>query len=300
MKLFDKLIAASLPLIPKPLIGHFAAPYLAGETIEDMARTVKGVNDEGFLSCVSILGEFVTRREESEEAVREYKKVLNAIRDQNLDGNIHIKLTHLGLKLDKEFCYQNIRSLLTYARELGNFVRIDMEDSSCISDTLDIYERLREDFDNTGVVIQAAMRRSWEDVRRLIKLKASVRVVKGIYIEPRSLAYLDPEIIRSNYVKIAGDLLDAGCYVAFATHDERLVWEGYRIVERLGLEPSQYEFQMLLGVDAPLRRIIRDAGHRLRVAVPFGPAWYPYSLRRLRKNPTIAGYVFKAVFQGKK
>lgn len=297
MRLFDRLIATSLPIIPKPLIGYFARPYLGGVSIEDMARAVAEVNAQGFLSAVSILGEFVTRREESETAVVDYQKVLSTIQEKGLDSNIHIKPSHLGLKLDKEFCYQNVRRLLIHARELSNFVRLDMEDSSCISDTLDLYDRLRDEFDNVGVVIQSCMRRSLEDVRRLAKRKASVRMVKGIYIEPRSLAYLDPEIIRSNYTVLVEELLSAGCYVAMATHDERLVYEGLRIVDRLGLEPSQYEFQMLLGVEAPLRQIIREGGHRLRVAIPFGSNWYPYSVRRLRKNPTVAGYVFKAIFK---
>ncbi len=297
MRLLDRLIAASLPIIPKPLIGYFARPYLAGESVEDMTRTVGEMNAQGFMSAVSILGEFVTRREESETAVADYQQVLSAFQEKGLDSNIHIKPTHLGLKLDKEFCYQNARLLLIHARKLSNFVRIDMEDSSCISDTLDLYDRLRDEFDNVGVVIQSCMRRSLEDVRRLTKRKANVRMVKGIYIEPRSLAYLDPDIIRSNYTVLVEELLSAGCYLAMATHDERLVWEGLRIVDRLGLGPSHYEFQMLLGVDAPLRRIIRDGGHRLRVAIPFGPNWYPYSVRRLRRNPTIAGYVFKAIFQ---
>jgi proline dehydrogenase len=295
MNLFDRLIAASLPITPKPIVRHFARPYLAGETLDDMVRTVGGINAEGFLCAVSILGEFVTQREESEAAVREYKEVLDTIVAQKLNSNIHIKLSHMGMKLDKEFCYQNVRELLTHARGHSNFIRLDMEDSSMTSDTLDMYERLREEFDNVGVVIQSCLRRSLDDARRLAKIKGNVRVVKGIYIEPRSISYHDKEIIRSSYVRILEELLGAGCYTAIATHDERLVYEGYNIVDRLGLEPSRYEFQMLLGVDAPLRRIIRDGGHRLRVAVPFGAKWYPYSLRRLRENPTVAGYVFKAV-----
>jgi proline dehydrogenase len=295
MNLFDRLIAASLPITPKPIVRHFARPYLAGETIEEMVRTVGGINAEGFLCAISILGEFVTQREESEAAVREYKEVLDTIQTRNLNSNIHIKLSHMGLKLDKEFCYQNIRELLTHAKTHSNFIRLDMEDSSMTSDTLDMYERLKDEFDNVGVVIQSCLRRSLDDARRLAKIKGNVRVVKGIYIEPRSISYHDKEIIRSSYVRILEELLGAGCYTAIATHDERLVYEGYNVVDRLGLEPSQYEFQMLLGVDAPLRRIILDSGHRLRVAVPFGAKWYPYSLRRLRENPTVAGYVFKAV-----
>lgn len=297
MSLLNRFVASSLPLIPKPMVRAFAHPYIAGETMDDQVRTIRELNLQGFMVATSILGEFVQRRDESEAAVRDYERVLSEIQEKNLDSNIHVKLTHLGLKLDKEFCYRNARRLLTCARGYSNFVRIDMEDSSCTSDTLDIYFRLREEFDNVGAVIQACMRRSREDVRRLAKEKANVRLCKGIYIEPRSIAYLDREVIQLNFTFLLEELVDAGCYVGIATHDERLVWDAFRIIDRLRLESSRYEFQMLHGVDPGLRRIIRDAGHRLRVAVPFGPNWYPYSLRRLRKNPAIARYVLKARFR---
>lgn len=249
------------------------------------------------MAASGMLGEFVERREEAEAAAKDYQDVLTRIGQDKLDSNIHVKPTHLGLKIDKEFCYQTIRRLAVFAREHSNFVRIDMEDSGCTDDTLDIFFRLREEFDNVGAVLQAYMRRSVADARRLAKVKANVRVCKGIYIEPHDVAYQDKEIVRSNFTRLLEELLGEGCYVGIATHDERLVWEGFRIVDRFGLDASQYEFQMLLGVGAPLRQIIRDAGHRLRVAVPFGPAWYPYSLRRFRENPAVAGYVFKALFQ---
>jgi len=229
--------------------------------------------------------------------VREYEALLARMGDRRIDGYIHIKPTHLGLKLDKTFCLENVRALLIAARRHGLFVRMDMEDSPCIDDTLDIYYGLRADFDNVGVVIQARMRRSLADVRELAKVKANVRVCKGIYLEPFSLAFTDPEIISRNYVRLAEELLGAGCTVAMATHDERLVWEGARLVDRLGIPRERYEFQMLLGVLAPLRGVIRDAGHPVRVAVPYGPNWYPYSLRRLKKNPAIAGYVLKSLFK---
>ena len=297
MGAIDKLIATSLPLVPKPLVRVFARPYIAGETLADQIRVIQKLNLDGLMVASGILGEFVTRREESEEAVREYKTALDEISSRELDSNVHLKLTHLGLKLDKEFCYQNVRSILEHARKLGNFVRMDMEDSPCIDDTLEIYFRLREEFDNVGCVIQARMRRSLDDVRKLAKVKANVRVCKGVYLEPRKIAYTDPEIIRRNFTLLVDELLKAGCYVGIATHDEIVVWETERVVDELGLEPNQYEFQMLHGVQPELRGIIRSAGHRLRVAVPFGPSWYPYSIRRLRKNPAIAGYVFKAMFQ---
>ncbi|MGH9332417.1 MAG: proline dehydrogenase family protein, partial [Vicinamibacteria bacterium] len=191
MSAFDKVIAATLPLAPKPLVRVFARPYVAGETLEDQIRVIEDLNSKGFMVASGILGEFVTRREESEAAVRDYQKCLDEFAARKLDSNVHVKPTHLGLKLDKDFCYQNVRRILEHARGYGNFVRMDMEDSPCIDDTLDLYFRLREDFENVGCVIQARMRRSLADVRRLAAAKANVRLCKGVYIEPREVAFTD-------------------------------------------------------------------------------------------------------------
>lgn len=297
MSLVDSLIAASLPVVPKPLVRVFAGPYIAGETLDDQLRVIESLNQDGFMVATGILGEFVSQREESEQAVHDYKKALDEIAALELDSNIHIKPTHLGLQLDKEFCYQNIRSILEHAKSHGNFVRMDMEDAPTVDDTLELFLRLHEEFEDFGCVIQARMRRSLADARRLADVGANVRLCKGVYLEPRTIAYTDPEIIRENYVMLLDELLSAGCYVGVATHDEILVWEAYRLIDRFGLETHQYEFQMLHGVERELRKIVRDTGHRLRVAVPYGPSWYPYSIRRLRKNPAIAGYVLKSIFK---
>jgi proline dehydrogenase len=297
MGALDSVIAASLPLVPKPLVRVFAKPYVAGESLQDQLRVIEELNAQGYMVASGILGEFVTKREESEQAVRDYQQCLDEIAARKLDSTIHTKPTHLGLKLDKEFCYQNMRKILEHARRYGNFMRMDMEDSPCIDDTLELYYRLREDFDNVGVVIQARMRRSLADVRKLAAAKANVRLCKGVYIEPREIAYTDFRIIQENYTMLLDELLSAGCYVGIATHDEMLIWDAYRLIDRLRLKPHEYEFQMLHGVEPMLRRLVREKGHRLRVAVPFGPNWYPYSIRRLRKNPAIAGYVLKAVFK---
>jgi proline dehydrogenase len=297
MGALDRVVAASLPLAPKALVSLFAKPYVAGETLEDQLRVMRELNAQGFMVASGILGEFVTRREESEQAVRDYQACLDAIAAQKLDSNIHTKPTHLGLKLDREFCYQNMRRILEHARGHGNFMRMDMEDSPCIDETLEVYYRLREEFDNVGVVIQARMRRSLADVRKLAAAKANVRLCKGVYLEPREIAYTEFRLIQENYKMLLEELLSAGCYVGIATHDELLIWDACRLIDRLGLKPNRYEFQMLHGVEPGLRKIVRSQGHRLRVAVPFGPNWYPYSIRRLRKNPAIAGYVLKAIFK---
>lgn len=297
MTILDKLISISLPLVPKPIVRLVARPYIAGETLEDQMRVAAALNAEGFMVATGILGEFATKREDSEEAARDYQKCLDEIAARKLDSYIHVKPTHLGLKLDKEFCYQNVRKILEHARGHGNFVRMDMEDSPCIDDTLEQYFRLREDFENVGCVIQARMRRSLADVRRLAAVKANVRLCKGVYLEPREIAYTDPRVIQANYTRLLEELMSSGCYAAIATHDELLIWDACRLIDRLGLKPHQYEFQMLHGVEPLLRRVVREQGHRLRVAVPFGPNWYPYSVRRLRKNPAIAGHVLRAMFR---
>lgn len=295
MSFIDRMVVAGLPLMPKFVVRQVAKPYVAGETLPEQAAVIRGLNGEGFRVATCILGEFVERREEAEAAVREYEEVLAAFKRDGLDSTIHIKLSHFGLKLDKEFCFQNLRRLLGTAREAGNFVRIDMEDASCTDDTLEIYRRARREFENVGTVLQACLRRTLADARALGAERANLRLCKGIYIEPHEIAFRDPEIIRSNYLKILEELLGAGCFTAIATHDERLVWGAERIIERLGVDKARYEFQMLHGVLPGLRKVIRAAGHTVRVAVPFGPNWYPYSLRRLRKNPAIAGHVFRAM-----
>jgi proline dehydrogenase len=209
-----------------------------------------------------------------------------------LDSNVSVKLTALGLNLAYELCRANLLKVVRHAAESGNFVRIDMEDSSTISETLDLYRELRaEALDNVGIVLQAYMRRSIRDIHALAPLRPNVRLVKGIYIEPPLIAYQEYEEVRQNFVRCLHELLQAGCYVGIATHDELLISEGKRLVAERGLTREQYEFQMLLGVrELAANRLVRD-GHRLRIYVPFGQHWYRYSLRRLQENPKIAGYV---------
>jgi proline dehydrogenase len=297
MNIFNPTIKAILPLVPKPLVRQIAKPYIAGETLEELVSVVEDLNLNGFSVATSILGEFVNEQNQAIEAGVDYIEVLSEIQTRNLDSNIHVKLTHLGLTIDKELCYSNLKSILKKAEETHNFVRIDMEDSSCTDDTLSIFEKAQREFENVGIVIQACMRRSMADIQKLNVLKANVRLCKGIYIEPRNIAYNDYQNVRENYSTLLKELLTAGCYVGIATHDEWLVKDAFQTIDDLGLNPTQYEFQMLYGVTPSLRQSIREAGHRLRVAVPFGPAWYPYSIRRLRKNPAIAGYVLKALFK---
>ena len=253
---------------------------------------VADLNDQGKMATIDVLGEEITRREEASALLAEYEDVFETIERERLDSNISVKLTGLGLKLDHDFCRDNIAELVTEAAKRGNFVRIDMEDSSTTTETLEIYRELRDGgLDNVGIVLQAYMKRTLADVASVADLRPNVRVCKGIYVEPPEVAFQEFETVRIGFVEAIEALLDAGAYVAVATHDEWVVAEALTLIEERGLAPDQYEFQMLLGVRPELGDELVREGHRLRIYVPFGRQWYEYSIRRLQENPKIAGYI---------
>ncbi len=296
MSFFNKFIVLLLPFVPKVIVYLFAKKYIAGPTLQDAINAIKVFNKQGIKATVDILGEEIENQNDALNALQEYRNVLAAINDHQLDSNISVKPTHLGLKIDREFCYNNIRKLVVEAQKFNNFVRIDMEDHTCTSDTLNIYRKLRMEFDNVGVVIQSYLRRTLDDVNQLINLKANLRLCKGIYVEPRQIAYKNKEIVNYNFQYILEKLLSNACYVGIATHDEKLIWHALTLIDRLELRKDQYEFQMLLGVTEELRDFLVSAGHRLRVYVPFGKHWHAYSLRRLKENPSVASYIIKHIF----
>ena len=291
---FDRIIAASLPIIPKPIVGLVSRRYIAGETLEDAVALTKELNNMGMCATLDVLGEDVQDKDQAQEAASRYKIVLERIESDKLDSNISVKPTQLGLKLGVDFCYELLRGIVAEAQGRSNFVRIDMEDSSCTTDTITVYERLKKDFPNVGLAVQSYLRRTYSDVMGLAGNGANFRICKGIYNEPRAIAYKDRDLIRKNFSLVMESAWQAGSYVAVATHDEWLVWEALRLIEQLSLDATRYEFQMLLGVDEEMRSIIVRAGHKLRVYIPFGEAWYAYSMRRLKENPKIAGYVAKS------
>ena len=301
MSFFDRLVVATLPLVPKPLVGVFSRPYIAGARREEAIALVRRLNEAGMTATIDVLGEHITTLAEADAPRDAYLALLEAIHREGIRSNVSVKPTQFGLTLDEETCYRNLRAVLARAAELGNFVRLDMEDSSCTDATLRLYRRLRaEGFENTGVVLQAMLRRTLEDAVALGRVGARVRLCKGIYVEPRELAWRDREIVRKNYVLVLERLIDAGCHVGIATHDEDLVWEALRLVHLRSLPPTSYEFQMLLGVEEQLRGILVRSGHPLRVYVPFGEQWYAYSVRRLRENPRLAVTVARAALRGRR
>lgn len=299
MSLFNRLLVTSLPLVPKVIVGRVAARYVAGETLDDALRVIRKLNAEGAMATLDVLGEEVNERDKATVSTDEYVRALQTIAAQQLDSNVSIKPTMLGLKIDEGFCRDNIERIVVTAKEHGNFVRIDMEDHTTTDATLRMFHDLHARHGNVGVVLQAYMRRTLRDIAELPKQGVNIRICKGIYVEPRPVAWKGYETVRANYLQALEKLIAFGIYPAIATHDEYLVSQAVAMVDKHGLSRDQYEFQMLLGVDDELRRILIAGGHRLRVYVPYGRDWYPYSIRRLRENPEVARHVLRAMLSGR-
>ncbi|HVU77755.1 MAG TPA: proline dehydrogenase family protein [Gaiellaceae bacterium] len=288
MALLDRAIVRLLPAVPRPLVQRLSSPYIAGPTLEDAVRVVRRLNAKGKLATVDVLGEEVATPDEARAIAGQYHDVLARIDEENLDANVSVKLTGLGLEVDRDLCRENLESIVADAAARGTFVRIDMEDSSTTDRTLELHRELRDGgHENLGVVLQAYMRRTMSDLRGL----ENVRLCKGIYVESPEIAYREYDAVRANYVRALEALVAQGTYVGIATHDEHLIGEALRIVGDAGLPRDRYEFQMLLGVRPDRADELVAAGHRLRVYVPYGTHWYEYSVRRLQENPAIAGYV---------
>jgi proline dehydrogenase len=281
--LLDRALVRLLPAVPKPVVQLFSSRYIAGSTLEDAVAVVRRLNAEGMLATVDVLGEEIAHADEARAIARAYLDVFEAIERERLEANVSVKLTALGLELSYELCKENVLEVLAQ----GRFVRIDMEDSTTTDATLRLYRELRESgHDNVGIVLQAYLRRTLDDVRALADLKPDVRLCKGIYVEPPSLAYTDAGSVRTSFVQCLDALLETGAHVAVATHDERLIGEALR--------RNVPELQMLLGVREDRARELVAEGRRLRVYVPFGEQWYAYSLRRLQENPAMATTIARA------
>ena len=292
MALLDRAIVSALPAVPRPIVRRISQRYIAGERLEDACRVVKELNDAGKMATIDVLGEEINTEEEARHIAYAYDDVFRTVDEQGLDSNVSVKLTGLGLKLGRDVARRNLERTVRGAGARGNFVRIDMEDSSCTDDTLALYRELREEgLDNVGIVLQAYLRRTLDDIASLADLTPNVRLCKGIYVEPLKIAYQDFDQVRANFVRALEALLAGGSYVGIATHDEWLLQEGARLVRKHGRNMQEYEFQMLLGVRERRGDELVADGHRLRIYVPYGEEWYAYSLRRLQENPKIAGYI---------
>jgi proline dehydrogenase len=296
LAVFDRAIVRVLPAVPRRVVRRLSDRYIAGPELADAVATVRVLNGAGKKATLDVLGEEVGRPEEAVAIRAEYEHAMETIEAEGLDANVSVKLTGLGLNVDPELCAGSVRALARLAAEHGRFVRIDMEDSSTTTATLDLYRRVRaEGHDNVGIVVQAMLRRTLDDVAGLAELRPNVRVCKGIYVEPAEIAYQGDEAVRFNFVETISALWEGGAKVAVATHDDALVAKALELIRERGLGHERYEFQLLLGVREELARELVRGGHTVRIYVPYGQKWYEYSLRRLQENPKLAGYVARDV-----
>ena len=285
-----KALAGILPFVPRPIVWAVAKRYVAGATLEDALRVTAEFERQHRLVTLDVLGEQFSSRQEVMLMMAEYERALGELELAHRSATLSVMMTGFGLRLDARSCWENVRRLARAAADRAIGLTLNMEDSSTVDATLDVYRRLRaEGFDGVGIVLQSCLRRTLDDVVALASLRPRVRIVKGIWHEPESVAYLDAETIQRNYLAILEGVITSGGYPEVATHHDWLIERSLGLLS--GLSPAQYEFQMLLGV-APKRgdRLVAD-GHRLRVYVPYGRDWYAYSLRRLRENPEMAKYI---------
>lgn len=296
------MIAGIIPYMPKKLIWIFSKKYIAGETIEDAVKIARDFNSKGMRLTVDLLGEFINNLDEADANKLAYLNIIETFESENIDTNYSVKPTFFGLLIDKEVCYQNIREVVAKAASYNNFVRVDMEDSSCTDMEIDIFRRLKKEFPkNVGLVLQAYLKRTKEDVENMLNINLEdapldYRLCKGIYVEPEDISYKKYEEINENYLLNLELMLKNNIYVGIATHDRNLVNNAFNLLEKYNVSKDNYEFQMLYGVTPKLRSEILDKGHNMRVYLPFGKDWFGYSTRRLKENPKMASHIIKAIF----
>jgi proline dehydrogenase len=298
LALLDRAIVRVLPAVPRRVVRRLSDRYIAGPELADAVATVRALNAQGKKATLDVLGEEVLSADEALAIRAEYERAMAAIEAEGLDANVSVKPTALGLHVDPELCAESVRALARIAAGHGRFVRMDMEDSSTTTATLDLYRRLREEgHENVGIVLQAMLRRTLDDVGELAGLQPNVRVCKGIYVEPADIAYQGDEAIRFAFGETMAALWEGGAKVAVATHDDALVARALELIRERSLGPERYEFQLLLGVREELADELAADGHTVRIYVPYGQKWYEYSLRRLQENPKLAGYAARDLLQ---
>jgi proline dehydrogenase len=272
--------------------------FVAGEKLDDAVRAVKESNLQGIRASLDLLGENTGSREDAERATREVTGILDRIAEEKIDCNISVKLTQLGLELGTGYCCENLMKIVQRARQLQNFVRVDMEDSHYTQATLDIVLRARREADNVGAVIQAYLYRSAKDVRILLENGCRIRLCKGAYLEPESVAFKRKKEMDANYVKLMKLLLDSGIYHAIATHDEAIIAAAKEYAEIRRIPRDRFEFQMLFGIRRDLQQGLARQGYRVRIYVPYGLRWYPYFMRRLAERPANVVFILRNLVRG--
>jgi proline dehydrogenase len=272
-----------------------ASRFVAGETFDECAAVLKRLNDDGLYTNTTLLGEGVTDEGMARDVVAAYIEILNGIHERGLKTNVALKLTHLGLDLGEEIAYKHVEQIVDHAASLGNFIRIDMEESARVDATLRIYRRLRESgHDNVGTVLQSALYRSEEDLQNLLEYQPNLRLVKGAYLEPASIAHQKKEAVDAAYIRMAHVSLANGGYTAIATHDENIIDDVIEYTASNGIGKDRFEFQMLYGISTQLQLSLVQRGFKVLVATPFGPEWYFYLMRRLAERPANLLFVLKS------
>lgn len=279
------------------LLTRMARSFVAGEVADEAIEVVKSLNARGIMATLDVLGEGVKDRETADRAVQAYLDLLDSIHRSGIASHVSLKLTQMGLDIDTDYCYENMVKIVGRAARLANFVRIDMEGSPHTDRTLDIFYRLREKFDNVGIVIQAYLYRSEQDIQKLNQIKARVRICKGAYKEPQEIAIKKMKDIRANFIKLSEMLFREGVYPAIATHDDKLIeWtKAYTAVHQIPRD--QFEFQYLYGIRNKTFQKLAREGYRVRCYVPFGTHWLPYFSRRLRERKENVFFVIKNFFK---
>jgi proline dehydrogenase len=271
-----------------------ASRFVAGEDLDACVEVLRGLNERGLYANTTLLGEDVLEELETREVVEEYMTILSRLNEEHLRANVALKLTHLGLDIDEELAFANVRRLVERAAELGNFIRIDMEYSALVDATLRIYRRLREaGLDNVGTVLQSYLYRTPDDLQSLLPLAPNLRFVKGAYLEPESVAYPRKEEVDAAYLRLIERSLLGGGYTAIATHDERMIDHALAFAERNGIGRDRFELQMLYGVRPQLQLDFAARGYKVLVATPFGPEWFPFFTRRLAERPANLTFVVR-------
>jgi proline dehydrogenase len=294
MSLLHSTVMKVMPHVPKPVLWRVAKRYVAGETLESAIARLKALQQRGHCGVIDVLGEDVNGEEQASRVVHEYQEAAQAVVAAKLDAYVSVKPTHVGLRTSEKLALSNYATLARFCKQRSLFLRVEMEDASTTDATLRIFEELRKEHDNVGIVLQSRLFRTPDDIEKLAPGPLNVRMVKGIYLEPAEIAHTAPEPIRQAYIACTQQLFERGAFVALATHDADMGDRCAAIAKHKGIARSGYEFQLLLGVQEALWRRWQDANHTVRIYVPFGPEWKPYSLRRMRKNPAIFGNVLRA------
>ncbi len=278
--------------------NNVTSRFVAGEELPQAVEAIHHLNQKKISASFDHLGEAISSEKEAGDEVREYISILDAIEENALDSNVSVKLTQLGLDIDRKLCFENARAIVEAAASRRNFVRIDMEDSTRTDSTLEIFRRLRDEFENVGIVIQSYLYRSEKDIEDLLGAEARMRLCKGAYKEPATVAFPKKKDVDANYIRLMEALLRSGVYHGIATHDENMIAATRQFASSRGIAADQFEFQMLYGVRRDLQETLINEGWRVRVYVPYGRSWYPYFMRRLAERPANIWFVMKNMMKG--